>query len=151
MKPGDKAPDFILTDCCGNEVNSVNLRGKKIWLYFFTSPGGGNWTRMAHGYRELAALFKQHNITVYGINDKGAQVAREWVEKEHLPFTVLQDEGRKVGALLGMSDPEGDRYVKKSEEGRRPAVVIDEEGYILAWEQDMNSEEAIQSLLKQIT
>lgn len=42
MKPGDKAPDFILTDCYGNEVNSVNLRGKKIWLYFFTSPGGGN-------------------------------------------------------------------------------------------------------------
>lgn len=106
---------------------------------------------MAHGYRELAALFKQHNIAVYGINDKGAQAAREWVEKEGLPFTVLQDEGRKVGALLGMSDPEGDRYVKKSEEGRRPAVVIDEEGYILAWEQDMNSGEAIQSLLKQIT
>jgi len=42
MKQGDKAPDFILTDCCGNEVNSTNLRGKKIWLYFFTSPGGGN-------------------------------------------------------------------------------------------------------------
>ena len=106
---------------------------------------------MAHGYRELAALFKQNDIAVYGINDKGARAAREWVEKEQLPFTVLQDEGRKIGIAFEMSDPEGDRYVRKSEEGRRPAVVIDEDGYILAWEQDMNSEEAIQSLFKRIT
>ncbi len=42
MNIGEKAPDFTLTDCCGNEVDSRSLRGKKIWLYFFTSPGGGN-------------------------------------------------------------------------------------------------------------
>ena len=151
MNIGEKAPDFTLTDCCGNEVDSRSLRGKKIWLYFFTSPGGGNWTRMAHGYRELADRFSQHDIVIYGMNDKGAQVNKEWVEKENLPFKVLQDVGRKVGAALEMSDPDGDRYVKKSEEGRRPAVVIDENGFILAWEQDMNTTEAIENLLNRIT
>jgi peroxiredoxin len=106
---------------------------------------------MAHGYRELADRFKQHDIVIYGMNDKGAQANKEWVERENLPFRVLQDVGRTVGASLAMSDPGGDRYVKKSEEGRRPAIVIDEDGFILAWEQDMNTIEAIEALLNQIT
>ena len=106
---------------------------------------------MAHGYRELADRFKQNDIVIYGMNDKGAQVNKEWVEKENLPFRVLQDVGRKVGAALEMSDSDGDRYVKKSEEGRRPSVVIDENGFILAWEQDMNTIEAIEDLLNRIT
>ena len=41
---------------------------------------------MAHGYRELADRFSQHDIVIYGMNDKGAQVNKEWVEKENLPF-----------------------------------------------------------------
>ena len=39
---GDPAPDFTLEDCYGNNVSSKELRGKKVLLYFFTSPGGGN-------------------------------------------------------------------------------------------------------------
>ena len=39
---GDAAPDFTLQDCYGNDVSLLKLRGKKVLLYFFTSPGGGN-------------------------------------------------------------------------------------------------------------
>ena len=39
---GDTAPDFTLQDCYGNKVSLRGLRGKKVLLYFFTSPGGGN-------------------------------------------------------------------------------------------------------------
>ena len=61
---------------------------------------------MAHGYRELADRFKQHDIVIYGMNDKGAQSNKEWVEKENLPFKVLQDVGRAFGEALEMSDPD---------------------------------------------
>ena len=74
---------------------------------------------MALGYREHADEFPAKNLVVYGINDKDADKAREWVEKEGLPFTVLLDPDRSVGIAYGMSDAEGDRYVANSAEGRR--------------------------------
>ena len=39
---GAPAPDFTLQDPNGNTVRLKDLCGKKVWLYFFTSPGGGN-------------------------------------------------------------------------------------------------------------
>lgn len=42
LKVGDAAPDFTLQDSNGQTVQLTDLRGKKVVLYFFTSPGGGN-------------------------------------------------------------------------------------------------------------
>ncbi len=42
LKVGDPAPDFTLQDSDGQTVRLADLRGKKVVLYFFTSPGGGN-------------------------------------------------------------------------------------------------------------
>ena len=102
---------------------------------------------MALGYRELASEIQEKNIVLYGINDKGAEAAQAWVESEDLPFLVLQDPGRAVGTAYRMSDPSADKYVANASGGRRPAVVIDEKGYILAWEPDMNTVDQIRELL----
>ena len=40
LQPGDTAPDFTLKDHTGAEVSLSSLRGSKVWLWFFTSPGG---------------------------------------------------------------------------------------------------------------
>ena len=42
LKNGATAPDFTALDHTGNEIRLSNLRGKKVWLWFFSSPGGGN-------------------------------------------------------------------------------------------------------------
>ena len=42
LELGSAAPDFTLDDCDGNTVSLSDLEGKKVVLYFFTSPGGGN-------------------------------------------------------------------------------------------------------------
>ena len=39
---GDIAPDFSTIDQAGNQVSLSNLKGQKVWLWFFSSPGGGN-------------------------------------------------------------------------------------------------------------
>ena len=119
-------------------------------MYFFTSPGGNNWTRVALGYREHADEFAKKNLVVYGINDKDAEVAKNWVEEQSLPFSVLMDYGRTVGIAYGMSEKDSDRYVANAAEGRRPAVLVDEEGLIAAWEPDINSVEKVAELLASI-
>ncbi len=84
------------------------------------------------------------------MNDKDAAAAKAWVEKENLPFTVLMDSGRKVGIAYGMSDATSDRYVANAEEGRRPAVVIDEKGLIAAWEPDINTAAKVAALIDRL-
>ena len=40
LNVGDRAPDFSALDHTGNEVKLSDLRGSKVWLWFYTSPGG---------------------------------------------------------------------------------------------------------------
>lgn len=147
---GDLAPDFSLQDSNGETVRLADLRGKKVLLYFFTTPGGNNCTRMGLGYRDHADTLAAKNMVVYGMNDKDAAAAKAWVEKESLPFSVLIDSDRSVGIAYGMSSDNSERYVAKPDEGRRPAVVIDEQGRIAAWEQDMNTVVQIEGLLNSL-
>ena len=105
---------------------------------------------MALGYRENAVNFADKNIVVYGMNDKDAESARAWIEKEHLPFAVLLDQDWRVGIAYGMSEASAERYVANNAEGRRPAVVIDEAGLIAAWEPDMNTVDQIDALISKL-
>ena len=105
---------------------------------------------MALGYREHAATLRAKNIVIYGINDKDAVAAKAWVEEEALPFTVLIDSDRKVGIAYGMSNATSERYVAKAGEGRRPAVVVDQEGRIAAWEPDMNTIAQVAALINSL-
>ena len=42
LKEGEPAPNFIAVDHTGKEVTLADLRGKKVWLWFYSSPGGSN-------------------------------------------------------------------------------------------------------------
>ena len=73
----------------------------------------------------------ERNILVFGVNDRDQESARAWVERESLPFPVLLDEERSIAIAYGMSKAGDERYLANPAEGRRPAVIIDEEGLIL--------------------
>ena len=53
------------------------------------------------------------------------------MEKENLPFPILLDPDRAIALAYGMSKAGDERYLANPSEGRRPAVVIDENGLIL--------------------
>ena len=40
------------------------------------------------------------------------------------------DPDRAIGTAYGISDPSAEKYVANNAEGRRPAVLIDEEGKV---------------------
>ena len=42
LKEGERAPNFATVDHMGKEVRLADLRGKKVWLWFYSSPGGNN-------------------------------------------------------------------------------------------------------------
>ena len=53
------------------------------------------------------------------------------MEKEDLPFPILLDPDRSIALAYGMSKAGDERYLTNPSEGRRPAVVIDENGLVL--------------------
>ena len=85
----------------------------------------------SHGYRDNYEQFAGKNIAVYGVNDKSAESAREWIEREGLPFPVLVDPDRSMATAYGIARPDAERYVANNAEGRRPAVILDEEGTVV--------------------
>ena len=51
--------------------------------------------------------------------------------QEGLPFPVILDKERSIAIAYGMSNAGDERYLANAAEGRRPAVIIDDEGLIL--------------------
>jgi peroxiredoxin len=68
---------------------------------------------------------------VFGVNDGNQESVRAWAEKENLPFPVILDEERSIAIAYGISNVGDERYLANPAEGRRPAVIVDEEGLIL--------------------
>ena len=68
---------------------------------------------------------------MFGVNDQEQESVRAWVERENLPFPVILDKERSIAMAYGMSKAGDERYLANPAEGRRPAVIIDEEGLIL--------------------
>ena len=42
LREGHKAPNFATVDHTGERVTLEGLRGKVVWLWFYSSSGGGN-------------------------------------------------------------------------------------------------------------
>jgi peroxiredoxin len=68
---------------------------------------------------------------VFGVNDRDQESVRAWVEEEGLPFPVILDPDRSIAISFGMSKAGDERYLANPADGRRPAVIIDEDGSIL--------------------
>lgn len=127
---GQPAPNVTGTDHLGKPFDLAALRGKKVWLYFYTSPGGKNCTAHACFYRDHAAEFAAKGIEVVGLNDRPPAEQHAWVEREGLPFRVVSDPDRAIAKAYGIWEEGAERYVANNREGRRPAVLIDEAGRI---------------------
>ena len=79
----------------------------------------------------------EKDIQVFGVNDRDQESIRSWVEKERLPFPVILDNERMIAVAYGMSKAGDERYLADPAEGRRPAVIVDEEGLVLKWLPDL--------------
>jgi peroxiredoxin len=69
------------------------------------------------------------------------------VEKEDLPFPVISDPDWSIALAYGMSKAGDSQYLANSAEGRRPAVIIDEEGLVLKLLPDLATVDQQQEIL----
>jgi peroxiredoxin Q/BCP len=130
LRPGDKAPPFILQDADGNSWNLEDLRGNKVILYFYPADDTRGCTIEACGFRDSLNELDEAGYKVLGVSPQGAESKKAFREKYDINFPLLIDEGASIAKAY-------DVYEDKGELDGVPILVIrstfviDEDGTIL--------------------
>jgi peroxiredoxin Q/BCP len=131
LQVGDEAPDFTLPTDTENNLRLSQLRGKKVVLYFYPKDNTPGCTKEACDFRDHFAVFKKHNIEIFGISKDSAKAHVKFKQKYQLPFTLLVDANADVCEAYNVIN-------KKSLFGKtflgiqRSTFLIDEKGIIRA-------------------
>ncbi|MGH7796248.1 MAG: TlpA family protein disulfide reductase [Candidatus Binatia bacterium] len=134
LKTPTPAPEFVLKDPAGNQINLPELRGKVVFLNFWAT-----WCLPC--LEEMPALEKLHQelqkdgLVIFAVNfQEGPERVKEFLTKHNLTFTALLDRDGKVA----------ERY----QAWALPAsVIINKRGEIVAramGSKDWYSKEALQ-------
>jgi thioredoxin-dependent peroxiredoxin len=129
IEPGDKAPNFTLSDQDGNEVKLSSLRGRKVVLYFYPKADTPGCTSQACGVRDHAADYDAAGAVVLGVSRDPVERIAKFDDKHSLGFRLLSDADHAVAEAYGV-------WVEKSMYGRkfmgmqRSTFVIDPKGKV---------------------
>ena len=134
-----KAPDFTLLDENNNEHQLKNYLGQYVLVYFYPKDDTPGCTVEACTIRDNFEGFKKRNIKVFGVSPDSVQSHKKFVDKYHLPFTLLSDKDKTVAKLYGadgffvkrisfLIDPKGNiikEYPKVSPSAHAKEIMTD--------------------------
>lgn len=115
---GNIAPDFTLKDLKGNEVTLSKLKGKKVFLNFWTTECP--YCRME--MPEINRFYREYGykISIYGINlGENTERVERFISDNKLGFPILMDDTLDVGYAYNIY------FIPES-------VFIDEDGVVKA-------------------
>lgn len=129
LKPGDKAPEFLLISDEGKKVSLKELKGKKVILYFYPKDDTSGCTAEACSFRDNIKVIEKKNAVVIGVSKDNTSSHQKFKKKYSLPFTLLSDENLDM-----LKDyevwKEKSMYGKKYMGIERTTYIIDEKGKI---------------------
>jgi thioredoxin-dependent peroxiredoxin len=130
LKPGDKAPEFALTDQRGRTVRLKDFRGKRLVVYFYPKADTPGCTTQSCAVRDAHPALSKLEAAVVGISPDAPPRQQKFDEKYDLGFPLLADEDHKVASAWGAWG-EKSMYGKKYMGIVRSALVVDEKGKIV--------------------
>ncbi|MGD0868795.1 MAG: thioredoxin-dependent thiol peroxidase [Bryobacteraceae bacterium] len=126
---GDKAPDIRVYTDTGEDFRLLELKGKRVVLYFYPKADTPGCTVEACEFRDGMKAIARKGAAVIGISpDKPAAQAR-FKQKYDLPFTLLADEERTAAQAYGVWK-EKNMYGRKVMGIERTTFVIGADGKI---------------------
>ncbi|MFH5832419.1 redoxin domain-containing protein [Halalkalibaculum sp. DA384] len=152
LKEGNKAPNFVLQDTEGNEVQLSDFMGNPVVLLFFPLAFSEVCTRELCTARDNMKLFESLNAKILAISVDSFFTLKEFKRSHNINFTLLSDFNRVVSQKYETlyHDYYGMKGVAK-----RSAHIVDSEGIIQYREVLDNSSElpdfdAIQTKLQEL-
>jgi peroxiredoxin Q/BCP len=91
LNVGDKAPDFLGLDECGNEVRVSDYAGKRVVVYFYPKDSTPGCTAEACSLRDGMDELVAAGYAVVGVSADSAASHIRFKEKQHLNFPLVAD------------------------------------------------------------
>ena len=129
LQVGDPAPAFSLPDDTGRIVNSSELRGKKVVVYFYPKDDTPGCTTEACSFRDGIQELRKSGAIVFGVSADSVSSHRKFSDKFQLNFPLLSDESKAMIQAYGVWK-EKSLYGRKYMGIERTTVVINEDGTI---------------------
>jgi len=129
LRIGDKAPAFEGTNQKNEKINSDTLRGKKVVLFFYPKASTPGCTLEACNLRDNHERFLAENYVVIGVSADSVKSQANFAEKQHLPYSLIADEDKKIIEAYGVWGPK--KFMGRDFDGiLRTTFIIDEKGLI---------------------
>ena len=97
LKPGDKAPEFVLANDEGIDTSLTDLlKDGPLILYFYPADFTPGCTKEACSIRDIHEDIQAVGLTVVGISPQDVDSHRKFRNKYELPFTLLSDPNKEV-------------------------------------------------------
>lgn len=126
---GDAAPAFDLPTDGGGQLNLLDLKGKKVVLYFYPKDSTPGCTTEGQDFRDLHSQFIDANTVVVGASKDTVKRHDNFKAKYGFPFPLVSDEDGVLCEAYGV-------WVLKKNYGKeymgieRTTFLIDENGII---------------------
>lgn len=129
LSEGSVAPEFVLPDQNGEQVQLSELKGKKVLVYFYPKAMTPGCTTQACSLRDSQSELEQRNVVVLGISPDAPARLKKFEARDNLNFTLLGDENHQVAEAFGVWGPKVP--MGKEYDGiHRISFLINEEGIV---------------------
>ncbi len=133
LKPGDPAPEFVLSDQDGEAVRLSDFRGRNVLLYFFPEVDTPGCTIQSCAVRDARDELAELDVEAVGISPDPPDAQKRFDHKYGLGFKLLADPDYAVARAYGAWRDKS-RYGRTHEDVVRSSFLIDHEGRIArAW------------------
>jgi thioredoxin-dependent peroxiredoxin len=133
LQVGDKLPSVTLLDDTGASVQTADLLGGPLVLYFYPKDDTPGCTSEASQFRDLYKQFERKKARIVGVSRDSVESHQKFKKKYSIPFALLADTDSKLCDAFGVI-VEKTMYGKKRMGIARSTFLIDKDGTIVkAW------------------
>ena len=108
LKPGSKAPEFVLANDQGGETSlSDLLQSGPLILYFYPADFTPGCTKEACSIRDIHNDIQAVGLQVAGISPQNEESHQRFRDEHDLPFILLSDPDKVVVKMYDVDGPFG--------------------------------------------
>jgi peroxiredoxin Q/BCP len=122
IKVGDKLPDFEGVLTSGEKLNSKNLLGNWVVLFFFPKAFTPGCTNEVCSINNNIENLKKLGVEIFGISKDKLSTQRRFKEEYNLKYELIADESGDIIRSFGIS--------KKTGSAERKTFIINPDGKI---------------------
>lgn len=102
LQVGDSLPEFVGVNQNGETIDSKELKGHKLVVFFYPKASTPGCTAEACNLRDNYEILKEKGFHLLGISGDSVARQKNFSDKNNLPFDVIADEDHEAINKFGV-------------------------------------------------